>query len=209
VNPSAADLSPALRVLGIDPGLADIGWGLIDWDARAGRARLVDYGVVQTPAGLALPERLAKIHRDLAAIVARAAPAVVAVEELFFAKNVKTAMGVAHGRAACILAAAPGRQLVEYTPLQIKKALTGSGRAGKQQVQMMVRALLGLKEIPRPDHAADALGAALCHVHSLALAGKLAAARTAAAPANGKTDAVNPLKALLAQSRRPSRRRRR
>jgi crossover junction endodeoxyribonuclease RuvC len=192
-----------LRVLGIDPGLADIGWGVIDWTTGAGRAQLVEYGAIRTKAGEELADRLRQIHDALAAIVARMNPAVVAVEQLFFATNVKTAMSVAHGRAACILGAAPGRLFFEYTPLQIKKALTGHGQAGKLQVQMMVRALLGLKTIPRPDHAADALGAALCHVHSLALAGKVAAATPRA-----DTDAEKPIKAVLAMARGRKRRRR-
>jgi crossover junction endodeoxyribonuclease RuvC len=201
--------------MGIDPGLSDVGYGVIDWDGRAGRARLVRYGVTRTKAGVPLAERLMTIHRELAAIAEADAPDAIVVEELFFAANVKTAMVVAHGRAACILATAPGRQLVEYTPLQIKKALTGHGRAGKLQVQMMVRALLGLEEIPRPDHAADALAAALCHVHSLALDAKIGKAMMSAtgraAPGKAENAAAaepNPLKALLALSRRSGRRRR-
>jgi crossover junction endodeoxyribonuclease RuvC len=213
VNTSQDADGTLLRVMGVDPGLADTGYGVIEWDRRARRARLVCCGVVQTAAGAPVAERLQEIHRRIAAIAARESPAVIAVEILFFAANTQTAMAVAHGRAAAILGAAPGRALVEYTPLQIKKALTGHGRAGKLQVQMMVRTLLGLAEIPRPDHAADALGAALCYVHSIALDAKKSRAREALAEAEatapGGKPAANPLKALLAQARGAGRSRRR
>jgi crossover junction endodeoxyribonuclease RuvC len=206
LSPPAAD---ALRVLGIDPGLADVGWGLVDLPTERGAPRLVDYGVIRTAATLPLAERLLAIHDRLRAIVEAARPSVVVVEQLFFCSNVKTAMVVAHGRAACILATAPGRRLVEYTPLQIKKALTGSGGAAKMQVQLMVRALLGLKEIPKPDHAADALGAALCYLQSLALDGRLAAAAIEPVSAEGKEKGdPDPRKVLLALRRGAGRRRR-
>lgn len=202
-----ADKSP-LRVMGIDPGLADVGWGVVDWPG-SGNSSLVDYGVVRTPSTEDLAPRLATIHRELSEIIDATRPDVVAIEELFFCKNVKTAMVVAHGRAACVLATAHRRlPMFEYTPLQIKQALTGHGGASKSQVQLMVRVVLGLKDIPRPDHAADALAAALCYVHSLGMNEKINRARDAGAVPEGEamTDAR---KALLAasQSRRPRRRR--
>lgn len=202
-----------LRVLGIDPGLADVGWGLIDWTERSSKARLVDYGVIQTPAGSPLAERLDQIYSRLSAIIEKFCPDAVSIEELYFAKNAKTAMVVAHGRAAAVLATARRRvRLCEYTPLQIKQALTGHGRAGKMQVQMMVKAVLGLETIPKPDHAADALAAALCHVHSLALREKIdrAQARAADLPCREPRldEELNPRKALLAQMRTRKRHRR-
>ena len=199
-----------LRVMGIDPGLSDIGWGVIDWDEDRSRADLVDYGVLRTTPDRSLAERLVAIADGLRALADRTNPAVVAVEQLFFATNVKTAMAVAHGRAACIIGTAAGRRLAEYTPLQIKKALTGHGRANKMQVQMMVRAVLRLEKIPHPDHAADALAVALCHAHSLALDEKIAragAATTNNAATEPTSQDPNPMKVLLAQ-RRGGRRRR-
>ena len=165
---------------------------------------------------MAFADRLALIHQRVGELVERFAPEVVAVEELFFAKNVKTAMVVAHGRAAAILGAAGrGIKLVEFTPLQIKQGLTGHGRAGKLQVQSMVRVVLGLAEVPRPDHAADALAAALCYLHSIALTGKVeralgvvaAAERAAAEAAGGKTGELSPAKLLLMQGRSGRKRR--
>lgn len=198
----------SLRVLGIDPGLADVGFGVIDWRADLSKGKLVTQGLIQTRAGRPLAERLHEIYTQLTAVIEETHPDVTAVEELFFAKNVKTAMVVAHGRAACILATASRRVAVcEYTPLQIKQALTGHGRASKQQVQWMVRALLGLEEVPKPDHVADALAAALCHVHSLALTEKIIKAtggNGADAPCAAELD---PRKMLLAQVRRKHRRR--
>ncbi|HOE95020.1 MAG TPA: crossover junction endodeoxyribonuclease RuvC [Candidatus Sumerlaeota bacterium] len=202
---------PTLRVLGVDPGLADVGYGLIDWQGTRRRGSLVAYGVIQTPPGTPLAQRLDTIYQSLAELIETHRPDAVAVEQLYFARNVKTAMVVAHGRAACILATARRRiELFEYTPLQIKQALTGHGRAGKAQVQMMVRAVLGLETIPRPDHAADALAAALCHAHSLMFRDKVdqAARRAAAAAADSSGDGQDPRKLLLARARRNGRKRR-
>jgi len=156
-----------MKVMGIDPGLADVGYGIVERD-DAGGARHLAHGVIQTSSKSPVPQRLAKIHRDLVEIIREHAPDQVAVEELFFAANMKTAIAVAQGRGAAILALAQsGVELAEYTPLQVKVALVGYGRASKMQVQQMVRAVLGLKEIPKPDHAADALAIALCHLHSM------------------------------------------
>jgi crossover junction endodeoxyribonuclease RuvC len=191
-------------VLGVDPGLADIGWGVVERRSD-GSLRMVDYGIIQTGAGEALAARLGLIHRRLGELIDRHRPRAMVVEQLFFARNIKTAMVVAHGRAACILAGdGRGVDLFEYTPLQIKLALTGHGRAAKTQVQSMVRAVLGLRQTPRPDHAADALAAAICHLHSLALSDK-----TRRAGGDGKENgaAHDPRKALLAQMRTRKRRR--
>lgn len=186
-----------LRVLGIDPGLADVGWGAVE--THGSRTIVLGYGVIQTHPNQDLAARLDVIYRRVGELIDELDPSVVAIENLYFAKNAKTAMVVAHGRAAAILATAGhGIMLREYTPLQIKQALTGHGRAGKSQVQSMVRVVLGLAEIPRPDHAADALAAALCHVHSLALDSKVSRAVNAA----GEGSEINPNKLLLMQMRR-------
>lgn len=198
-----------LRVLGIDPGLADVGWGAIE--THGGRSLLLGYGVIQTRAGQDIATRLDAIYRRVSELIDELEPAVVAIENLYFAKNAKTAMVVAHGRAAAILATAGhGIRLFEYTPLEIKQALTGHGRAGKSQVQSMVKVVLGLAEIPKPDHAADALAAALCHLHSAALERKVGKAMVAAGVRNGNGEEkpeINPNKILLAQMRRGRKRR--
>lgn len=191
-----------IRVLGIDPGLASTGWGAIKWDVSKRKAVLIDYGVVETPAGAPLARRLETIYTGLTAVIERIKPSVAAVEQLYFARNVQTAMAVAHGRGAAILATARRNlELIELSPPQIKQALTGHGRASKEQIQLMVRALLELKTIPRPDHAADALAAALCHVQMRGLNEQIAQATPRA---SGAED--DPRKMLLARSRRRRRR---
>ena len=158
-----------MRILGIDPGLAAVGWGLIVHPA--GGPDAVRWGALHTPAGQATAQRLRHIHDALRDLIAELRPEAIAIEQLFFATNVKTAMAVAQARGVIVLATAEsGLDAAEYTPLQIKKAVTGRGGATKPQVQKMVAALLGLREIPRPDHAADALAAALCHAHTLKMA---------------------------------------
>ena len=155
-----------LTILGIDPGVAEVGYGLIR--AEQGSSRALIYGVITTTPKETLPARLKKIYDEICALVEEHKPDMVAVEQLFFAANVKTAIGVAQGRGVAILAAGrTGAEVFEYTPLQIKQAVAGYGRASKGQVQQMVRAILNLREIPRPDHAADALAVAICHAHSL------------------------------------------
>jgi crossover junction endodeoxyribonuclease RuvC len=155
-----------MRILGIDPGLAAVGWGFIVYPE--GGPRDVQWGEIRTASDLPTARRLQKIYRDLEDLIRNLRPEAVSIEELFFAANVRTAIIVAQARGAAILATAESRvDVVEYTPLQIKKAVTGRGRAPKQQIQRMVATLLGLKETPRPDHAADALAAALCHGHTL------------------------------------------
>ncbi len=153
-----------MRVLGLDPGTALLGWGVLEGE---GEPHLVAYGVVKTPAGHSLAERLQMLVSRLREIVAHFTPDTAALEELFFARNVRTAFAVGQARGACLVALAEaGLPVHEYTPLQVKQAVTGYGRADKTQVQRMVRSLLHLEEIPRPDDAADALAVALCHFYS-------------------------------------------
>ena len=163
----------ALTILGIDPGYAILGWGVIEY--RASRHRLIGYGAVRTEKGEPMPERLKRIYDGLAGIIAEYAPDVCSVEELFFNSNQKTAIGVGEARGVAVVACAnAGLPVYEYTPLQIKQALTGYGRAEKQQMQEMVRMVLGLEEAPRPDDAADAVAAAICHANSSAYLDRVA-----------------------------------
>ncbi len=150
-------------ILGIDPGIATMGYGVVEKDAN-GNCRAVDYGVVVTPKEETLPVRLAMLEEGVGKIIDKFSPEEVALEELFFTKNITTGIAVAHARGVILLACVKrcGR-LYEYTPMQIKQALTGYGRADKKQIQQVVASLLRLKSIPRPDDAADALGIALCH----------------------------------------------
>ena len=157
-----------MRVIGIDPGTAITGWGVVE--GQGNDLSMVAAGVVTTQAGLPLPKRLQIIYRDLTEIIAHWQPESAAVEELFFSKNAKTALAVGHGRAAAILALANGNlSVTEYKPLEVKQAVTGYGGADKLQMQKMVKILLALDEIPRPDDAADALAVAICHLHSARL----------------------------------------
>jgi crossover junction endodeoxyribonuclease RuvC len=160
-------------VLGIDPGTASTGYGVVA--RRGGRLVALDGGVIATPAGLELARRLAAIHRRVGELLDEHHPEALAVEELYFGANVKTAFAVGHARGAAMLAA--GERDVAchgYTPQQVKGAVCGSGRAGKEQVQHMVAALLALPELPRPDHAADALAVAVCHHNHAPLVAALA-----------------------------------
>lgn len=151
-----------MRILGIDPGTGILGFGVIDIDVK-GKAVLVDAGVIRTPAKQPDSERLLTIFDELTQIIKELKPGVMSVEKLFFAQNVTTAMSVSQARGVVLLMGKQhGMELHEYTPLQIKMALTGYGRADKKQVQEMVRIVLGLKEIPKPDDCADALAAAIC-----------------------------------------------
>jgi crossover junction endodeoxyribonuclease RuvC len=153
-----------MRVLGIDPGTARMGWGVIEGDEEP---RLVDYGTLTTPAGQPLSDRLHDLFLALREVVADHRPDTAALEELFFARNVRTAFSVGQARGAALVALAEaGLTVHEYSPLEVKMAVTGYGAAEKAQVQEMVRALLSLDEVPRPDDAADALAVALCHFHS-------------------------------------------
>jgi len=155
-----------MRILGIDPGIALTGFGIIEKDGvtvKAGR-----YGHISTESGTPVSERLKILYDDMVNIITEYKPDVVVVEELFFNKNVKTAIIAAQARGVIILSAVNnGVDVAEYTPLQVKQSVVGYGRAGKSQVQFMVKELLRLKEIPKPDDTADALAIAICHAHSV------------------------------------------
>lgn len=154
-----------MRVLGIDPGVATIGFGVIDADRTS--QRLVQYGVISTPAGLPLSRRLFMISQDMSQLLETFSPDEIAVEELFFSKNITTGIAVAHGRGVVLLEAErAGIPLYEYTPMQVKQAVVGYGGAEKKQVMLMTQRLLKMTQIPRPDDAADALAIAICHARS-------------------------------------------
>ncbi len=159
-----------MLVIGIDPGTAITGYGLVRERETDSALECVAYGAVTTPAGLALPQRLLIIYRELKAVLALHRPDTGAVEKLFFQKNVTTAMSVGQGRGVAMLTLAEaGLEVGEYTPLQVKQAVSGYGGADKKQMQYMVRVLLNLDEIPKPDDAADALAVAICHLYSAKL----------------------------------------
>ena len=165
-----------MLVLGIDPGTAITGYGLVREDGAG--LTLVDYGVITTAAGQPLPERLQAIYGGLADVARRHEPEEAAVEELFFSRNARTALSVGHARGVTLLALADaGLPIHEYKPLEIKQAITGYGGAGKQQVQEMVRLLLNLDHVPQPDDAADAVAVAVCHIHSARMAAAIEGAR--------------------------------
>jgi crossover junction endodeoxyribonuclease RuvC len=152
-------------VLGVDPGTATTGYALVAEDVE-GNARLVRFGVIETRAHEAMAVRLRSIHADLSALIGEAAPEAMAVEELFFSRNVSTALSVGQARGVVLLAAAQaGLPVYEYKPAEVKQALVGYGGASKAQMQEMVRMMLGLPEVPRPDDAADAIAVAICHLH--------------------------------------------
>ncbi len=154
-----------MRILGIDPGIAIVGFGLIEADA--GKMRMLQYGAITTAAGLPLAVRLTQIEQDMQQLLEQLKPEAVAVEELFFSNNITTGIAVAHGRGVILCTAAKsGVPLYEYTPMQVKQAVVGYGLAEKRQVMDMVRRLLKLKAVPRPDDAADALAIAVCHARS-------------------------------------------
>lgn len=154
-----------MRILGIDPGYAILGWGVIDM--KGNHFKVVDYGAVTTDAKMEMPDRLKILYNSLMDIIVRYEPEVASIEELFFNTNAKTAILVGQARGVAVLACAnSGLEIEEYTPLQIKQALVGYGRAEKKQVQLMVKTILNLKEIPKPDDTADALAAAVCHGHA-------------------------------------------
>jgi crossover junction endodeoxyribonuclease RuvC len=155
-----------MLVVGIDPGTATTGYGLVA-ETDSGIS-VVDYGVITTPAGERPELRLALLYEKLNAILLLHRPESGAVEKLFFQRNVTTAISVGQARGVIMLALAQHHVSIgEYTPLEVKQAVTGYGGADKQQVQLMVKALLNLQEVPRPDDAADALAVAICHLHSL------------------------------------------
>ena len=155
-----------MLAIGIDPGTAITGYGLVQ-ENEDGSLSVVDYGAILTAADMLMPERLLELYRRLRELMLLHHPQIGAVEKLFFQRNVRTALAVGQARGIVLLAMAEtGVPVVEYTPLEVKQAVVGYGGADKNQVQQMVRALLGLPDIPRPDDAADALAIAICHLHS-------------------------------------------
>jgi len=153
-------------ILGIDPGYAIVGFGVIEKDAR-GNFKVLDYGTIETPKEESFPLRLKIIADGMKRLIEKYKPDQIAVEELFFNNNITTGIAVAEARGVILLTAVEAcGELYEYTPLQIKQAITGNGRAEKKQVQYMTVAILGLKSIPKPDDAADALACALCHAQT-------------------------------------------
>ena len=157
-----------MLTLGIDPGTAIMGYGFVAADGNA--LTVGDYGVLTTPKGTPPEERLYALHTRMVELIRAYRPDAVAVEELFFNTNVRTAIGVGQARGIALLAAAQaGLRVSEYTPLQVKGAVVGYGKATKEQVQIMTTTLLRLREVPRPDDAADALAVAICHAHSARL----------------------------------------
>lgn len=151
-----------MRIIGIDPGTGILGFGVVD--VVKGKFKLVDGGVITTPAHTPLDVRLEDIYDNLTEIIAATSPEVMSIEKLFFARNVTTAMSVSHARGVAMLAGRKAKlPIAEYTPMQIKQTVTGYGGADKKQVQEMVRIQLGLKEVPKPDDCADALAAAITY----------------------------------------------
>ena len=160
-----------MRILGIDPGYAIMGWAVLDMEGNHFSA--VDYGSVTTDAGVDMPQRLAHLYSQLSSIIEEYKPEEASIEELFFNSNAKTVIHVGEARGVAILACVnAGISVNEYTPLQIKQALVGYGRADKKQVQEMVKTILNLDSVPRPDDTADAVAAAICHGHSRGMNGK-------------------------------------
>jgi crossover junction endodeoxyribonuclease RuvC len=153
-----------VRVFGIDPGSERTGYGCVETDGR--RHRLVTCGAIKAAAGDSFPSRLARIHRELSDHLAECRPDYVAIENLFYATNARSALKLGHARGVAILAAVDaGCEVLEYTPAEVKRAVVGYGRADKRQIQQMVQLLLGLDKAPSPHDAADALAVAICHVH--------------------------------------------
>ena len=154
-----------MRIIGIDPGYAIVGYGVIDYIGN--KFKIVEYGAITTESNQNMNERFKSIHDDLNTIIERTKPEFLAIEELFFNSNQKTAINVAQARGVLLLPALNhGRSVHEYTPLQVKQAVVGYGRAEKKQVQLLVKSILGLEKVPKPDDTADALAIAVCHAHS-------------------------------------------
>lgn len=160
-----------MRILGIDPGYAILGYGVLDMNGN--RFSVVDYGSVITDEDMDMPHRLQVLYDSITDIIEKYEPQEASVEELFFNNNAKTAILVGEARGVAVLACAKkGLKISEYTPLQIKQALVGYGRADKRQVQAMVKAILNLDKVPKPDDTADALAAAICHGHCVGPGGR-------------------------------------
>ena len=162
----------AQTILGIDPGTATMGWGVVRQEGN--RLRYVQHGAITTPSNWEMPRRLGRLFDGVSELVRGYRPETVAIEELFFNTNTTTAITVGQARGVAILAAyKAGIEVAEYTPLQVKQAITSYGRADKRQVQEMVKALLSLREIPKPDDAADGLAIAICHAFTSRMGGKV------------------------------------
>ena len=154
-----------MRILGIDPGYAIVGFGILEYDGRS--FSVVNFGAITTPAGMDFSQRLETVYRDMKEVLLTYKPEAMSVEKLFFNTNHKTAIDVAQARGVILLAAAHANVPVyEYTPLQVKQAVTGYGRAEKRQVMELTKTLLGLSKVPKPDDTADALAMAICHAHT-------------------------------------------
>ena len=154
-----------LKILGIDPGYAILGYGVVE--QKGNHFQALDYGAVTTPKDMPMPQRLERLYESLREIIEEQRPEVASIEKLYFSTNAKTAINVGQARGVAILACMKGGlEIAEYTPLQIKQALVGYGKAEKKQVQFMVKAMLNLAEVPKPDDTADALAAAICYGHS-------------------------------------------
>lgn len=154
-----------MRIIGIDPGYAIVGYGVIDYIGN--KFKIVEYGAITTESNQNMNERFKSIHDDLNTIIERTKPEFLAIEELFFNSNQKRAINVAQARGVLLLSALNhGISVHEYTPLQVKQAVVGYGRAEKKQVQLLVKSILGLEKVPKPDDTADALAIAVCHAHS-------------------------------------------
>lgn len=152
-------------ILGIDPGIAIVGYGIIEY--KNNKFRVIDYGAITTPSTMNTNKRLERIYKGIDLLIKNYNIDEVGVEELFFNKNVKTAITVAQARGVILLACSHNdKPIYEYTPLQVKQGVVGYGRAGKSQVQQMVTSVLKLKEVPKPDDVADALAVAICHAHA-------------------------------------------
>ncbi len=152
-------------ILGIDPGYAITGYGLIEYEGN--HFKLIDSGAIETKKGVPFPKRIQKIYDDMMTLIDTYKPDAIAVEELFFNTNITTGIQVAHGRGAVVISASKtNTPIYEYTPLQVKQAVVGYGRADKKQVQSMVKAILNLEKIPKLDDTTDAIAIAICHAHS-------------------------------------------
>lgn len=167
-DPARVGDADGMIILGVDPGTAITGYGVIASDGQ--ELELIGFGAITTPPDWALPRRLEHIYRELSGLISKYQPTDAVVEKLFFSKNVRTALSVGQARGVALLVAAQHKlEIHEYTPLEVKQAVVGYGRAEKMQIQQMVRMLLRLDSIPQPDDAADALAMAICHAHSARL----------------------------------------
>jgi crossover junction endodeoxyribonuclease RuvC len=179
-----------MRILGIDPGLANTGYGVIEHDGQ--RSVMLSSGCIETKPATPLPKRLQQIYDELAHVIDKYHPSVACLEKLFFSVNVKSAMAVGEGRGVAILATAKANlPLAEYTPQQIKQAVSGHGNANKGQIERMVKVLLNLEQVPETNHAADALAVAICHAHTFRFSQLVGASLAKEARGSGKPAALD------------------